>query len=227
MKIISFSVWGTNHKFIDGAIDNIKLAALYYPGWICRIYCDANLNPEWIQELRCNRFEIRRRLSLSEHDGLFWRFEPAYEPGVDAFISRDCDSRLNPREAAAVSEWLISGKLLHTMRDHYQHIVPILGGMWGCRFWPDFYNLISKWPGTGKFGDDQEFLKQIVWPLVKNDKCIQHDRYVIDTTIETTNGSFTYKPVEFFGGNSLCAFPPHEPLNPKIHGYFVGDRFGL
>ncbi len=157
------------------------------------------------------------------HDGLFWRFEPICDPQVEITLIRDCDSRVNPREAAAVEEWLASGTRLHTMRDHYEHIVPILGGMWGCRHWPEFGQLLNFWPVSGAMGNDQEFLKQKVWPLVKDDNCVQHDRYTVDTEVYTPSGLFVYKPVEFFGGCNLRPFPAHAPLD-KSHGEHVGAR---
>ena len=39
---------------------------------------------------------------------LIWRFLPAIDPQVDIFFSRDLDSRISQREAAAVSEFLKS-----------------------------------------------------------------------------------------------------------------------
>ena len=39
---------------------------------------------------------------------LIWRFLPAIDPQVDIFFSRDLDSRISDREAAAVSEFLKS-----------------------------------------------------------------------------------------------------------------------
>jgi hypothetical protein len=227
MKLITFSVWGSNHKFIEGAIANLGLADMYYPGWKCRIYCGSDVPMESRQELYDAGFQVYQRgAQYGCHEGLFWRFEPACEVGVEAFISRDCDSRLNPREAAAVEEWLAGDMLLHTMRDHYEHIVPILGGMWGCRHWPLFGQLLGQWKQHGKIGsmgNDQDFLKEAIWPLVKDNNCIQHDRYVIDTPVETPNGPFIYKPVEFFGGSNLRPFPPHKPV-PKRLGEHVGAR---
>jgi hypothetical protein len=46
--------------------------------------------------------------------GMFWRFLVADDPSVDRFIVRDADSRLNPRDALAVAEWVRSGTALHT-----------------------------------------------------------------------------------------------------------------
>lgn len=227
MRVIAFSVWGSNDKFIEGALANIKLAERYYPGWRCRIYCGVDILMSRRSDLINAGFDVHIRGHFATgHEGLFWRFEPAYDPHVELFISRDCDSRINPREAAAVYEWLDSGKRLHTMRDHYEHIVPILGGMWGCRHWPEFGDLVKDWPRSGKMGDDQDFLAKKVWPLVKDNDCIQHDLYTHDTAVNTPRGTFTYKPGEFFGGNNLCSFPAHETLTAE-HGAFVGDRVGL
>lgn len=224
MKLIAFSLWGHSPGYVVGAVSNIKLAPLYYPDWECRIYVSTDVPHARHRELRDAGFEVYQRgPALGSLDGLFWRFEPAFEPGVEAFISRDLDSRLNPREAAAVSEWLESGKKLHTMRDHYEHIVPILGGMWGCRHWPEFEKLLANWKQRSRMGDDQEFLKQVIWPLVKENDCIQHDCYTVDTTVDTPKGTFTYKPVEFFGGNNLRPFPSHAPLDKNL-GEHVGAR---
>jgi hypothetical protein len=224
MRLISFSIWGSNPKFVVGAISNIKLAALYYPGWRCRVYCGTDVPLARRQELFDAGFEVFQRSARHGlHDGLFWRFEAAYDPAVEAFISRDCDSRLNPREAAAVAEWLESGKRLHTMRDHYEHIVPVLGGMWGCRHWPEFGHLLAEWRKIGKMGDDQDFLKEKIWPLVKENDCIQHDRYIVDTEVKTPSGPFVYKPVEFFGGGNLRPFPAHAPMTEDL-GEHVGAR---
>ena len=45
-KIISFSLWGNNKGYYDGAVKNILLAQKIYPDWICRFYCanDAKKN---------------------------------------------------------------------------------------------------------------------------------------------------------------------------------------
>lgn len=224
MRVIAFSLWGSNVKFLVGAVSNIKLAPLYYHGWKLRVYCGTDTPLRWREELKEAGFEVLIRSAIhGQHDGLFWRFEPAFDPQVEMFLSRDCDSRLNPREAAAVNEWITSGKRLHTMRDHYEHIVPILGGMWGCRHWPEFKDLMADWKMSGQMGDDQEFLKQRIWPLVRDD-CVAHDLYTIDTIVSTPNGPFTYKPIEFFGQCDLRPFPGHAPMDERTHGKHVGAR---
>ncbi len=64
---------------------------------------------------------------------LLWRFLPAIDIQVDAFLSRDLDSRINEREAAAVQEFLDSDMAFHVMRDHPAHTAYMMGGMWGAK----------------------------------------------------------------------------------------------
>ena len=41
--------------------------------------------------------------------------------------------RFSPREQVAVMEWMSSSLPFHTMRDHPDHQVEIMGGMWGAK----------------------------------------------------------------------------------------------
>jgi hypothetical protein len=224
-KVISFSVWGTDPSFVEGAIKNALSASVYYPGWESWIYCDDAIFTDNADRLRkVFNAVFRRVICNSPWEGLFWRFEPATNPTVEAFISRDCDSRLNPREAAAVQAWLDSSKKLHTMRDHYEHIVPILGGMWGCRAWPEFGGLLLDWTKRSAKGTDQDFLHDKIWPLVRDNDCLAHDRYTVATRVATPYGPFNYDPAKFFGEHNLQPFPAHRPLITSEHGEHVGAR---
>jgi len=37
-KIVAFSLWGENPKYLDGAIENMLLMPSIYPGWTARFY---------------------------------------------------------------------------------------------------------------------------------------------------------------------------------------------
>ena len=52
---------------------------------------------------------------------------------MSVFFSRDLDSLVTAREAAAVSEFLSSDLDFHMMRDHWVQTSKILGGMWGAK----------------------------------------------------------------------------------------------
>ena len=122
---------------------------------------------------------------------MIWRFFPTLDSQVDVFVSRDLDSVVKPREVEAVEEWLQSGKTLHVMRDHLQHIwVPMLGGLWGVQrtksreAWREVWNAI--WTSIiadplsqndrGSKGSDQKLLSRHVWGRFSGD-VMQHDSF--------------------------------------------------
>ena len=72
--------------------------------------------------------------NLSSIFGMLWRFIPMTDPTVSVMASRDLDSLLTSREAAAVTQWLEeTEEPFHVMRDNPHHGTEILGGMWGAR----------------------------------------------------------------------------------------------
>lgn len=119
--------------------------------------------------------------------GLPWKQRMFYRllihdvPGVDRYLIRDADSRISMRERRCVDEWIKSCAILHTIHDHPYHIRPIQGGMfgiWRSQFEPDMLPLIvANRPGPmiDRWGMDEDFLEQAVWPLVRHSVC-EHGR---------------------------------------------------
>ena len=105
-------------------------------------------------------------------------------------MSRDLDSIIKWREVAAVEEWVQSGKTLHSMRDHPQHNVPMLGGMWAVQMgrrkkvwrdvWKSLWSAILADPLSrserGSKGPDQTLLSRHVWGRLPGG-LLQHDSY--------------------------------------------------
>lgn len=234
LKIISFSVWGNKDKYLTGCIENIKLVEKIYPGWITRFYCDSNLNKDFISLLKNMGAEVVIKKTIQNNwEGLFWRFLPASE--ADIFISRDIDSRLNEREKAAVDEWLSSDKDIHCMRDHIEHNVPILGGMWGCRnkIIPNMNDLVNEWTSNNYKGSDQDFLRTKIWTKYVNN-IIVHDKYynglivkngkhtqgTINSDQNDSDFDYVYDPIRFFGNHLIKPFPNHRKMT---NGTYVGE----
>ena len=193
-NIIAYSLWGNNPMYWNGALKNIELAKKYYPGFICRFYIDKNCKPELIDSIKQEDCEIilmdpglyihKNISNRFNHNGIFWRFLPLKESNINVILSRDCDSRISERELSAVNEWLNSDKKFHIMRDHPYHQVPILSGMWGCRgaYLSNIDSLFQYWidfPNKGRFqAEDQDFLGQVIYPIVKED-CLEHSEFDI------------------------------------------------
>jgi hypothetical protein len=182
-KIISFSLWGNDPKYCQGAIKNADLAAEIYPDWTCRFYCGASVHSNIISNLldRDNT-DILCHGQDGDWTGMFWRFEPASENDVEAMISRDCDSRLSYREKAAVDEWIESDKGFHIMRDHPWHGSKILGGMWGVKrgVLSDMRNLMSNWDQQNRWQTDQDFLNEVIYPRIVNDSMVHAQFFAME-----------------------------------------------
>ena len=112
---------------------------------------------------------------LNTSKPMMWRFEPIDNSNVSIMLSRDTDTRILLREKLAVDEWINSDKLFHIMRDHPYHSYPIQGGMFGMKKNPKIISLcdlIHHFKQYGIRNYDQDFLKNIIYPIVKNDAFI-------------------------------------------------------
>lgn len=187
MKVISVSLWGSDTIYTHGAIENAKIAGLFYPGWELWIYHDDTVPADVLARLSGLGAILKPQAEEPGFIRLFWRFLPAAIKAVDRFISRDADSRLGFREAQAVAEWVRSGDKFHVMRDHPNHNHPMMGGTWGCVSGaiPNALERIRTGMKTARqstrvtiqgrgFDEDQTWLENVVWPIAKA-SCTQHD----------------------------------------------------
>ena len=176
-KIISFSLYGTHEVYQVGALRNLALQPLYYPGWICRFYVSQEVPADIVRRLEQGGAEVVHKQRRDYADGLFWRFLAAADPDLDAVIVRDADSRLSERERCAVEAWLRGDKGFHIIRDHPLHLTLIPGGTWGCRggVFPDMAALNRRWQWHDVKGRDQEFLTIYVYPRIKQNVLIHTD----------------------------------------------------
>ena len=151
--------------------------------------------------------------------GLLWRFFVSDDPSIDFFIVRDVDARINPQERIAVDQWIESGKNFHIIRDHPVHTELIHSGLWGGRsqMLPNLKNVLDN-----EYSDqikvhffDQQFLREFVWPLIKND-AITHDAYFkFGTQVkETSKFGNLKRPTHIGGGfkNINKYYSPFENL---------------
>lgn len=185
-KVISFSIFGDNSKYLVGLIKNIELSKIYYKDWKVYIYYDKTVPQYYIKKY--SEFDNVEMFDMSNENlpGMVWRFFP--KENVDIFISRDADSRISKREVNAVNEWINSGKILHIMRDHPHHNYTILGGMWGFRIKDDFnikqlvYDYFkNKESNLFLRMRDMDFLNDVIYKNFINDSFVHDSYYNINT----------------------------------------------
>ena len=178
VKVISFSLWGDKTQYTIGAIKNAELAKIMYPGFECWFYVHKESVPENIVDQLSKMSNVKIIFKHGDINILkprTWRFEAIDDSEVEIMLSRDTDTRIWEREVCAVSDWLKSGKTFHIMRDHPHHGYTILAGMFGTKQinninWTS--NLQKYIIKDGHFYD-QDFLKELIYPLIKDD-CIIH-----------------------------------------------------
>jgi hypothetical protein len=178
-KVISFSLWGNNPIYNIGAIKNAELAKLYYSDFDCWFYVHQETVPQStisiIEQIGNSRI-IYKNGDINNCKPMTWRFEAIDHEDVEIMMCRDTDTRIWEREVLCVKEWLSSNKIFHIMRDHPHHQFSILGGMFGTKKIPELNNwkyYIDKIIQTTSKMYDQDFLRDIIYPLIK-DKALIH-----------------------------------------------------
>lgn len=228
MKAICFSLWGDKPTYTIGAIRNADLAARLFPDWTCVFYCCDSVPADIIKELDSRPNVIVRRVSgdynTADSRGMFHRFRPADEHGVEYMISRDTDSRLSERERLAVDAWLASGADLHVMRDHPYHCVPMLGGMWGVKGGKlsGIARDMEEFEPSSDKGQDQAFLWELVWDKVRDGEltvCV-HDPFFQKTPFPAGAARGDCNGGIWFIGQ---VFDEHDKYNSQADVDLLGD----
>ena len=173
VKVISFSLYGTNPVYCETMIVNAEMAKSIYPEWTVRIYHDETVPTHVIKRLNAlsaKTIDING-LNIAKMPGTFWRFLALQDNNVDVVIFRDADSLLSEREKYLVDDWLLSDKPFHVIRDWYSHTDLILAGLWGARsgLLPNIYELILSYINNNKIHPthaDQMFLAEVIWPKI-------------------------------------------------------------
>jgi hypothetical protein len=135
--LISFSLYGDNPKYTEGAIQNVLLANKVYPNWTCRFYVDNSVPKKITDELLnlgAQVYFVKQNNKITQRQRSLWRFLALNE--VCRVIFRDTDSRVNAREKWVIDQWNQSGKTYSRIWDaeHQEdgHSNPLMAGMWGA-----------------------------------------------------------------------------------------------
>ena len=184
---VSYCLYGARRIYLEGMLLNVYLCKKYYPGATIIVWHDNSVPAGAIELITKAGAECkipgRPLILLGNELRMLWRFLPM-DPGMgyDAVLSRDADSRVGPRETAAVNQWLDSGRLAHNMKDSGSHTARLMGGMCGFRTrFEGIHRMILRWVANristpswwAPEGWDQAFLGDVIWPIVSED-CLVH-----------------------------------------------------
>ena len=162
------SVWGSDPRYLVGAVKNAKLAKEIFPDWEFRVYYDAGSPKDIMNQL----IDLGANVIVMDANhrgyGMFWRFLAGWEDH-EAVIFRDSDSRLSIKEKKCIDEWLESDKKYSVIRDHPRHFdFPIMGGMWGIKGNIDASkDEMVEWAKIVQYTIDQVWLAKCVWKFAE------------------------------------------------------------
>ena len=179
-RVVSYSLYGNNRRYTDGAIANAERMLTIYPKWTMYVYFDNSVPLNIIQQLTQYRSVSLVNMTGSPFiNKMSWRFLVAADTEVERYVVRDIDSRLSLREKAAVDEWIESQKKFHVMRDHPSHShYTMSGGMWGGTrdALPNINSLLIQRTMSNVYIEDMNFLDSVVWNIAR--QCVlQHDSF--------------------------------------------------
>ena len=226
VNVVAMSLYGSEARYTAGIIRNAYLMRQNFPGWQLWVYIESPLSSKYpavpeavISRLVSAGAEVHY---ISPEDDMIppmmWRFLVADDAAVDWFIVRDADSRLTPRDAAAVMAWLQSGRVFHCIRDHPSHAAfAVSGGLWGGRA-PLLRQLLRRsWAnlmhGVGTaYQDDMNFLNSIIWQRV------EHHAYCVDSvSCDRWPNSFPFPVVRHGYEHVGQVYDEHErPRNDDV-----------
>ena len=182
-KVISFSLWGNDNKYIQGAIENARMKADNFADWTLRYYINSNV-PNLIELIQTLQF-YGGHIIIRDDIGYVSRFEAIFDGTCDVVIVRDTDSRLTRRDVGLVDQWMESNSPIHVVRDHPHHRSLMMAGMFGVRcgdvsemFGKEFINYKKNVSGfETRRGLDQQFLNTCIFPKIKDIAFVQSEYF--------------------------------------------------
>ncbi len=170
--LVSFSLFGDDPSdvYFGGAVKNARQYARHHPDFDLWFYVGRSVPDSVLESIK--NANPRASFDLvdecEDQTSTWWRYRALKHSDHDFILFRDVDSRLIPREQAAVSEWLDSDFPYHAMRDHQYHGRQLLAGLWGLKrsAFISHRKIPDRIPGDF-YGTDQIALLSYVWPACR------------------------------------------------------------
>ena len=206
-NVVSVSLFGSKRKYVKGAHKLTRSIQKNLPGWVMLVYHSPTVPERALNKMRRNGVELVMVNELDSLEAMAWRFRAVSEKGVSRIIFRDSDSIVSRREATAVNEWVISGRGFHVLRDHPFHSSRIMGGMWGVsdKYFPEVDQLLGNWKFLDKYGSDQEFLAESVYPIAAKDLLVHATFHRHERASLSESSNFRLNRFASFCGESITS----------------------
>ena len=181
MKIIfSYVLFGNDCKYFEPLMRNIS--AVYDEfGELALIYIvGINIPRVWINEFNlCDNVVFNDASELVHQPASLkmmarYRVINEFPYSKTCFVFRDADSFISSGEFKIIKHWVHSEYVFSVVRDHTEHVMPIMGGLFCCKddgtrfLRKALQSLKSATDDFNDYGYDQVFLDQYVYRFQKH-----------------------------------------------------------
>lgn len=176
--VFSFCIYGTNKKYCQGLVENLKIIKHHYPNYYTYIYFYHDVPDSYLTLYKSFPNVTLRKTDHFTHPNMVERFFVLDEdPSVDIMIVRDADSRIHARDRFCIDKFIESDFSCHTIRDHHLHHSPILGGLWGLKrnalvgidmrgLYREYKESVKVHSPESQYGHDMYFLRFCIYPKI-------------------------------------------------------------
>jgi hypothetical protein len=228
VKVIAYSLFGSNPRYSNPLIITAKNINVILPGWVIWVYYDSTVPKNVVNEL------TKLKVSLIHMDRVercnwapkFWRFLPVFEREVDVVLFRDSDSIITSREASLVNYWIDSDYSAQILRDHPLHMAPIMAGMFGLKkeVFEVFAHQLELNMGLVQeqsYSADQVFLAKYLYKVI-------YKKAIVQTPFFSYPGENCLKIPEAKDENFIGAVYESEKIEAKIaYDFLIGIPFWI
>ncbi len=242
-NVFSFCLYGPRKPYYyDGLLENIGLIGLHFPSWKVYVYYAPDVDDAMIRQLQACTSVVLRPTGVTGPQNMIHRFFAIDEEDVELMMVRDADSRVHWRDRWTIREFLRQPQFIaHTIRDHIEHTASMMGGLWGLRKSSgicvrDEYNAYNPTRLDHRWGHDQNFLSDVLYPKVVNqllvhysNKRVKLEENAVEIPFEWSNDLYCGQccDVQFVDKweSDAPRLRPSGPLSflPKVRD--VGHRF--
>lgn len=176
MKVaFSFAIYGSLKKYCQGLVENLQLIQEHYPSFYTFIYVYHDVPTEYIEQYQSfPKVCIVKSNDYNRPNMVDRFFVLDQDPTIDVMIVRDADSRIHIRDRYCIDHFIQSSYKCHTIRDHYAHHSPIMGGLWGLKrgllnadlqSYYSMYKYLAK-DDTNNYGHDMNFFRAFMYKFL-------------------------------------------------------------
>lgn len=227
-NVFSFCLYGPETpKYYFGLMENIRLINEHFPDWKIFVYLGNDVPESFISKLRTNPSVILRHTGVDGHKNSIYRFFAIDEPSVTTMMVRDADSRVHWKDRWAIRNFIESSSGVHIIRDHIEHTIQILAGLWGIKKSALSFSIqdaYKEWTpifaGSGDkndpngFGIDQNFLKMVLYPRLASSVLVHYSNNRLMIGEVGIEFPFEWKNDVYCGRVELEYMDKYYPDNP-------------